>query len=150
MKRLTNVKKIIVCGVISCLTLSSVALAKEPVDNQISLDPLQNTQDEIIITPYSMYMRSSSVNFKRLSNQLNITVTTKAFAYIDHIYHDVTIYKNGYWHSSERYENWGELQLLTPIRVSAQSGDYFEIYVDHYTDHDGYLESMHSVENFIY
>ncbi len=97
-----------------------------------------------IAVPYSTYYRSGSLNMEVISGNMCVTAITRAYQAVNHIYHDVTIYKNGSWYSSERYENRGKVQLVTNINVPAQSGDRIEVYVDHYTEHNGLVESAHS------
>lgn len=97
-----------------------------------------------VAVPYSTYYRSDNLKVEPVNNHMLVTVTTRAYQAVDHIYHDVTIYKNGSWYSSERYENRGKVQLVTNINVPAQSGDRIEVYVDHYTEHNGLVESAHS------
>lgn len=97
-----------------------------------------------VAVPYSTYYRSGNLKMEPVNDRMLVTVTTRAYQAVDHIYHDVTIYKNGSWYSSERYENRGKVQLVTNINVPAQSGDRIEVYVDHYTEHNGLVESAHS------
>lgn len=93
------------------------------------------------ISPYSTYFRAGTITLSAASGVMSVNVTTKAMQTVNHIYHDVTIYKNGSWYSSKRYENWGKAELKTLIDVPAQSGDTVEVYVDHYTEHGGVTES---------
>ena len=135
---------VIVTGVIlGCLMTTGTVFADENAEMYIpecSVQVFENGEP----VPYSMYFRSCSLNVFPSNGVMAVNVTTKAFQPIDHIYHDVTIYKNGVWQSSDRYENWGKVELNSYIKVSAQSGDYIEVYVDHYTDHGGCVESASS------
>lgn len=139
-----KLSKAVVAGVISgCLMTTGVVFADEYTGIKIpecSVQVFENGEP----TPYSMYFRSCSLDVGPSNGVMAVNVTTKAFQPIDHIYHDVTIYKNGVWQSSDRYENWGKVQLASYIKVSAQSGDYIDVYVDHYTEHNGCVESAHS------
>lgn len=136
--------KVIAAGVISgCLMTTGIAFASESSNANI---PDSNIQvfDNGVAVPYSMYFRSASLDVGPANGVMAVNVATKASRAVDHIYHDVTIYKNGVWQSSDRYENWGKVELNSYIKVSAQSGDYIDVYVDHYTDHGGCVESAHS------
>ncbi len=98
----------------------------------------------------SVYLFEGYVEISKVSGGVNIDIDTTAYTDVEHIYHDVTVYKNGVWISSERYEGWNRDELNTNIRLAAKSGDYIDVYVDHYTDNLGYLEVMHSSENLTY
>lgn len=132
----------VVAGVVSgCLMTTGIVFAEENTENpNCTVQVFENGE----LTPYSMYFRSYSLDVGPANGVMAVNVTTKAFQAVNHIYHDVTIYKNGVWQSSERYENWGKVQLLSYIKVPAQSGDYIDVYVDHYTEHNGCVESAHS------
>lgn len=136
--------KAVAVGLISgCLMATGIAFADENTEAQIHECNVQVFENGEAV-PYSMYLYSSSLNVFPFNGVMAVNVKTKAFRAVDHIYHDVTIYKNGVWQSSDRYENWGKVQLISNIEVSAQSGDTVEVYVDHYTEHNGYVESAHS------
>lgn len=136
--------KTVVAGVVSgCLMTTGIVFAEENTGVQNSKCTVQVFENGAL-TPYSMYFRSCSLDVGPANGVMAVNVTTKAFQAVNHIYHDVTIYKNGVWQSSERYENWGKVQLLSYIKVPAQSGDYIDVYVDHYTEHNGCVESAHS------
>ena len=98
----------------------------------------------------TMYYLSGSLNFTRQTGKVSVNVTTSAFEYIDKIYHDVTIYKNGSLYSSQRYSNTNCQSYTSLIKVPAVSGDYFEVYVDHYTSHNGIVESDSQSRTFVY
>lgn len=102
------------------------------------------------IAPYSVNIRSANVTLIRVSSGLSLKVDTKAFSTSEHIYHDVTIYRNGVWVSSDRYENWNRVELVTPINVAASSGDYIDVYADHYVQNNGITEVMHSHKSLTY
>lgn len=139
-----KLSKVIATGVIlGCLMTTGTVFADESTEANIPECEVQVFENGAP-TPYSMYFRSCSLNVFPSNGVMAVNVTTKAFQAVNHIYHDVTIYKNGVWQSSDRYENWGKVQLASYIKVSAQSGDYIEVYVDHYTEHNGCVESAHS------
>lgn len=102
------------------------------------------------IAPYSVNIRSANVTLIRVSSGLSLKVDTKAFSTSEHIYHDVTIYRNGVWVSSDRYENWNRVELVTPINVAVSSGDYIDVYADHYVQNNGITEVMHSHKSLTY
>ena len=136
--------KVLVAGVVSvCLMTTGVTFAS---DNSNASIPSNNIHifDNGVAVPYSMYFRSCSLDVYPSNGVMAVNVKTKAFQAVNYIYHDVTIYKNGVWQSSDRYENWGKVELNSYIKVSAQSGDYIDVYVDHYTEHNGCVESAHS------
>ena len=138
-------KKVMLSTLIGCMTFSNIVYAQPTVQNAIRYQISQGG-----VVPYSMYLLSANIVCNRGNGAASIDVTTKAFTSVEHIYHDVTIYKNGVWVSSERYEDWGKNKLMTNISVSAQTGDYIEIYSDHYTDHLGYLEMTSTSKTFTY
>ncbi len=88
--------------------------------------------------------------FIRNSGNVEASITTLAARNVTHIYHDVTIYKNGAWVMSERYEDRNVSSLKTFIPFSAVSGDRFEVYADHYVSHNGTTEVTHSSYAFVY
>ena len=137
MKKL--LKTMLALAVICCIVVSGTVFA----------DVNENTAAEAA-EPRTMYYHSGSLNFARETGRVSINVTTSACEYIDKIYHDVTIYKNGSWYSSERYSNTNCQSYTSPIKVPAVSGDYFEVYVDHYTSHDGVTESDSQSRTFVY
>ena len=102
------------------------------------------------VAPYSYYYLSGSLDFADGSNYVAVIVSTSAFTYIDSIYHDVTIYKNGSLYSSKRYSDTDCQTLTNNIKVYANSGDVIEVYVDHYTSHNGIVESGNHYDSYMY
>lgn len=101
-------QKAIAAGVIlGCLMTTVNVFADENTEIRIPECSIKVFENEEFV-PYSMYFRSCSLNVFPSNDVMAVNVTTKAFQPVDHIYHDVTIYKNGIWQSSNRYENWGE------------------------------------------
>ena len=98
----------------------------------------------------TMYYLSGSISFHDGSNYVGVIVETCAFDYIDKIYHDVTIYKNGAWYLSQRYSDTNTESLSTTIRVPANDGDVIEVYVDHYTQHGSIVESGNNSKIYVY
>ncbi len=140
-------KNLIVGVMVGCLLSAGTAYAAETIDVPTGTATISGDSARSI---QSKYMRSGGLSFSRTSSQVYINVSTKAYTKVDHIYHDVTVYKNGTWVSSDRYEDWNKVDLYTTIEVSASSGDVFDVYVDHYTDHEGCVEVMHSHEMYTY
>lgn len=138
--------KTLVAGAISvCLMTTSLGYAygNENMNvPQTGIQVFENGEP----TPHSMYFHSCSLDVFPSNGVMAVNITTKASRHVDRIYHDVTIYKNGIWLSSNRYENQGQVQLASYLSVSAQPGDYIDVYVDHYTEHGGYVESAHSAK----
>lgn len=68
------------------------------------------------------------------NGNMQIEVYTEAFEPANHIWHDITIYKNGVWYSSETFENWNSRTLQTIYNIPSQPGDIYQVYVDHHVD----------------
>lgn len=100
-------------------------------------------------TPRTMYYLSGSLGFGDGDGYIRVAVSTSAFEYIDKIYHDVTIYKNGSLYLSQRYSDTECQTLSTNIRVPAVKGDTIEVYVDHYTSHNGIVESGYHYDSYM-
>ena len=136
-------KNLIVGVMVGCLLSAGTAYAAETIDAPTGTATISGNSARSIQSKYISYGRivftSSTIN-----------VTTRAFTKIDHVYHDVTIYKNGSWVSSDRYEAWNTTGFTTPISINASSGDTFDVYVDHYTDHEGCVEVLSSHEMYTY
>lgn len=137
-----NLGKIITVGVLTgCLLAAGSVYADNTSKFDVPDVGIQVYQNGTPV-PYSMYFRSGKLSVFPSNGAMAVNVTTNASRFVDHIYHDVTIYKNGVWQSSNRYEDWNRVELNTYLTVPAQSGDYIDVYVDHYTDHNGYLETI--------
>lgn len=140
-------KNLIVGVMVGCLLSAGTAYAAETIDAPTGTAAISGNSARSI---QSKYMYSGELAFAERSGQVVVMVNTSAFTKIDHIYHDVTIYKNGTWVSSDRYEGWNKIELNTNINVPASSGDVFDVYVDHYTDHNGCVEVLHSHDMYTY
>lgn len=140
MKR-KKVVKILTVGVVvgSLLTSNTVWAAENSDTSDLLCNANWLVDDEL--RPYSSYLHSGSISFSTSAGTIVVNVVTKAYQSINHIYHDITIYKNGSWYSSDRYEEWSVSKLNTHIDVPVQSGDTVEVYVDHYAEHGGVTES---------
>ena len=136
-------KKLLVGALICCNLLPSMAFAADQTERDMDNPPVISVTDNEGITPYTMYFASSNITIYRALKTAEIYVNTEASRTIDHIYQDITIYKNHNWVSSERYHKYNAQELLTKLSVSAKAGDYIEVYVDHYTEHGGYVETRH-------
>lgn len=84
----------------------------------------------------SVYYADGTIGISQEGRTCKILVRTEAYQNC-HVYHDITIYKNGTWVSSDRYENWNADSLRTTLTVSVSSGDRIEVYVDHYAENEG-------------
>lgn len=140
-------KNLIVGVMVGCLLSAGTAYAAETIDAPTGTATISGDSARSI---QSKYMYSGTLSFAKAGGKLYVNVNTSAFTKIDHIYHDVTIYKNGTWVSSDRYEGWNKIELDTSIGVSVSSGDTLDVYVDHYTDHNGCVEVLHSHEMYTY
>lgn len=134
-------QKLLVGALICCNLFCSTAFATDVVENK---NVVNVTTNEEGIAPYSMYYVSANIRMYRDLKTAEIYVNTEAVTKIDHIYQDITIYKNHNWVSSNRYHKYNTQELLTVLSVSAQAGDYIEVYVDNYTDHNGCVEVGHT------
>lgn len=144
-----KIKTLLTTGLVLGMLCSNTVLAAEKADADDNVVRIVTNENGEVM-PYSLYFMSGTIVFSRYNGNATVTVNTSAVQKIDHIYHDVTIYKNGVWYSSDRYENWGKQSLNTTIYVPAETGDYIDVYVDHYTEHGGYTEVGHSSKAFTY
>ena len=94
-----------------------------------SVDSYYLSRQDIAINPYG-------------TSYARVRVETEANQGVNHIYHDITIFKNWVRQLSDRYEGWNTRSLVTNINVPAVEGDYIDVYVDSYVEHNGYTESM--------
>lgn len=131
-------KTLLIFGIICSLAVSGTAFA----DAKAGVDETA--------APYSMYYLSGSLGFSEGSNHVSVLVSTSAFTYVDKIYHDVTIYKNGILYSSQRYSDTECQSFSTQINVPVVSGDIVTVYVDHYTSHNGITESGNTADTYIH
>lgn len=136
MKKL--LKTMLILGVVCCLAVSGTAFADAN---------LGHAGDNAATR--SMYYLSGSLGFSNGSNYVGVIVSTSAFTYVDKIYHDVTIYKNGSLYSSKRYSSTNCQTYTNQINVPAVSGDVITVYVTHYTSHNGVTESGNTSNSHI-
>lgn len=134
-----NLSKKVTAAVLSCCLIV-------PMSAVYAAEPATVTADDTVMTasgivPFSKYLKSSTVSLNKSTTTMYVEVSTKAFQKVDHIYHDVTVFKNGVLYSSGRYDDYNAASLSTTIKVDAVSGDYIDVYVDHYTAHGGVVES---------
>ena len=130
-------KTLLIFGVICSLAVSGTVFADAKAIG-----------DEYV-APYSMYYYSGSLTFTNGSNYVGVVVSTSAFTYVDKIYHDVTIYKNGSEYSSKRYSDTDCQTFTNQINVPVVTGDIVTVYVDHYTYHNGVTESGNTSNSYI-
>ena len=109
-----------------------------------------DTVAEANATPRTMYYHSGGLDFADGDGYVTVIVTTSAFTYIDEIYHEVTIYRNGSLFSSRTYSDTDCQTLRTNIKVPTSSGDVLTVYVNHYTSHNGIVESGYHETSYIY
>lgn len=140
----SKIKKVAIGSVICAMLCQGVALAAPGNTAEgVTATKVQGSD----VQPYTMYFYSRELNLSKISTGVKVSVATEAMTYIDHIYHDISIFVNGSLYSSGRYEAWNEQTLDTNINVPASSGDYVDVYVDHYTDHNGIVESRSSSDS---
>ena len=135
-----KVKKIAAICISCCMLLTSAVFAAETDEK----DEVSAVTAGSGIVPYSTYYKTGTISISRSSGSVTVTVSTYAYQTVSHIYHDVTVYINGNWYSSERYENWNKISLSNSFSVPASSGDYIDVYADHYTENNGLTEVGHS------
>ncbi len=134
-----NLSKKVTAAVLSCCLIVPMGAAYAAEPATVMADDTMLTAGEIV--PYSKYFRTGTISLSKSTNTMYVEVSTKAFQKVDHIYHDVTVFKNGVLYSSGRYDDYNAATLSTTIKVNAVSGDYIDVYVDHYTAHSGVVES---------
>ena len=101
-------------------------------------------------TPRTMYYYAGSLGFAEGDGYGTVSVSTTAFTYIDRIYHNVTIYRNGSLFSSRTYSDTDCQKLTTNIKVPVNRGDVLTVYVDHYTSHNNIVESGYHEDSYMY
>ena len=143
-------KRVLLLLVALCCTIGHTVTLAESTQEDIRFNPVIQTNNDGIM-PMTMYYIGNSIEMARPTGYARIYLATMAVTTINHIYHDVTIYKNGaLYMSNQRYSDWNCFRLDTTINVPAKSGDYIEVYLDSYTDHNGCLESGNASELFVY
>lgn len=140
-------KKLTVLSIICCMMLTATAFAAGDTGDEENGE-ISATQNQAV--PFSTYYRTESLSVTRGNGKADITVGTYANRTVSHIYHDVTVYINGNWYSSERYENWNTEEYKNSFSVPASSGDYIDVYADHYTENNGLTEVGHSHKAITY
>lgn len=138
MKKL--LKTLFMLCIIASLAVSGATVFADATDNTVAE----------AAEPRTMYYLSGSLGIVDGTNCVYVKVSTSAFDYIDSIYHDVRIYKNGSLYSSRRYSDTDCQTLSTQITVPANSGDFIEVQVDHYTKHNNIVESGYNEDTYIY
>lgn len=134
-----NLSKKVTAAVLGCCLIVPMGAAYAAEPSTVTADDTVMTAGEIV--PYSKYFHSGSISLTPTTGTMIVTVKTRALQKVDHIYHDVTVFKNGVLYSSGRYDDYHAASLSTTIKVDAVSGDYIDVYVDHYTAHGGVVES---------
>ncbi len=134
-----NLSKKVTAAVLSCCLIVPMGAVYAAEPATVTADDTVMTAGEIV--PYSKYFHSGSISLTPSGSTMIVNVKTRALQKVDHIYHDVTVFKNGVLYSSGRYDDYNTSSLTTRIKVDAVSGDYIDVYVDHYTAHSGVVES---------
>lgn len=119
------------------------------VSGTVFASPVNAEAVETDATPRTMYYYSGSLGFAKGNGYVLVDVSTSAITYIDSIYHDVTIYKNGVKYLSQRYSGTNCQTLSTSIKVPAVGGDVIEVYVNHYTSHNGIVEDGYHYDSYM-
>ena len=140
------IKRFIAVLILSCVTVSYTSMAEDIKNNAI----FNNSVTNEIVPMRTNYLRDGSILISRSGGVANAKIKTIATIKVSYIYHDVTIFKNGVKYSSGRYNDWNKDTLESIIPVSAVSGDYIDIYADHYVQHNGITEVSHSHESMYY
>lgn len=125
----------ILAGALACSMLFSTAIAATSAN---AADNLANAAEEQAASDMvcrSVYYRGGTIDVSQLGTTCYISPTTKSFIAC-HIYHDITVYKNGQWVTSKRFEDWNSISLTSSVTVSVSTGDVLDIYVDHYAEHE--------------
>lgn len=140
------IKRFIAVLILSCVSVSYTSMAEDIKNNAI----FNNSVTNEIVHMRTNYLKDGEVVISRSTNNVNVKIKTNAFTNVSCIYHDVTIFKNGVKYSSGRYNDWNKDTLESIIPVSAVSGDYIDVYADHYVQHNGITEVSHSHESMYY
>ena len=146
-----NTVKAVAAFVGVCCAMTSLAFGRTE-DNVNAEIPTAVGESVFVDTPapYTMYYCYGTLGLSKGSSKVYVNVETVAFQKVNHVYHDITIYKNGTWVSSKRYDAYNSNDVTTSISVPAVSGDRIEVYVDHYTEHGGVVEGGHSSKALVY
>ncbi len=136
-----SIKKISILLMLICIILSCMVV---PANAALP--------DNDIVSPMSSYLKTGLITITKSSGYAVVEITTIAFASVANIYHDVSIFVNGvkYTSGSRRYSKTNSNNLKTSISVPASSGDYIDVYADHYTSHNNITEVKHSNVNYTY
>lgn len=140
------IKRFIAVLILSCVSVSYTSMAEDIKNNAI----FNNSVTNEIVPMRTNYLKDGKIIFSRSENTVNVSVKTNATTIVSHLYHDVTIFKNGVKYSSGRYNDWNKKIFESIIPVSAVSGDYIDVYADHYVQHNGTIDVGHSHESMYY
>lgn len=136
-------KKLISVCVVFAMCASTAVLPVNAADKSSVLSRKATVFSDM--APYTMYLYSGEITYQRLnSSTMRVLVMTNATSYVNSIYHDVVIYKNGTEVYRNRLSTSGDNSLYSNIDIPASSGDFFSTYVVHYVSHKGYTEHCDS------
>ncbi len=136
-------KRVLCTLLLVCAMFNPTTFADEDVNNSSTC----NNSD---IMPLTLYFNFGNLKLDKKSGSISVKVDTYAYSSVDHIYHDITIYKNGILYSYDRYEDWNIDTLNTVLSVPASSGDIIDVEVTHYTSHNGITEKDYSISGMAY
>lgn len=130
-------KKILSFSIALAMLSGSIVFAEETIPAEIPGETAFTSE----ITPMrTTLFKSGITNLTRNSSSVSVRVITVAFYTADHIYHDVSTYKNGSLYSLKRYEDWNTSKLSTSFSVPASSSDTVKVVTTHYVTDGGTTE----------
>ena len=130
-------KKILSFSIALAMLSGSIVFAEETIPAEIPGETAFTSE----ITPMrTTLFKSGTTNLTRNSSSVSVKVITDAFYVADHIYHDVSTYKNGSLYSLKRYEDWNTSKLSTSFSVPASSSDTVKVVTTHYVTDGGTTE----------
>ena len=134
---MTLFKKILSFSIALAMLSGSIVFAEETIPAEIPGETAFTSE----ITPMrTTLFKSGTTNLTRNSSSISVKVITDAFYVADHIYHDVSTYKNGSLYSLKRYEDWNTSKLSTSFSVPASSSDTVKVVTTHYVTDGGTTE----------
>lgn len=141
------VKKVFWVSLLACLILNGTNV-------MAAINSEQKEDINGVVTPFSSYLASGTITFQATADTQRVIVTTRAFLKVQNIYHHIKVYKiSGGVQSlihDNTYYDYDITLLTTNLPFSAKSGDQFIVQVDHYTYHNGLLETIHTEKSTIF
>lgn len=130
-------KKILSFSIALAMLSGSIVFAEETIPVEI---PAETAFASEIAPMRTKLFSRGYTNAVRKSGSVSVTVVTEAHDEVDHIYHDVSTYKNGSLYSLKRYEDWNTSKLSTSFSVPASSSDTVKVITTHYVTDGGTTE----------